>query len=51
MLVADGLNSMIEKAKDVGFPAGLPSSSDSSFRNLKYTDDTLIFGKNDVRER
>lgn len=45
VLVADGLNRMIEITKEVGLVFDLPSSLASMFINLKYADDTLNLAK------
>lgn len=44
VLVAEGLNLLFAQMKESGKIAGLPASRMTSFTNLQYADDTLIFG-------
>lgn len=50
VLVADGLNIMMERAKDEGMLCGLTVGPNSEFTNLYYADDMLIFRRCDLRQ-
>lgn len=49
VIVANGLNRMIERAKEEDMLCGLPGSPNLEFTKLQYVDDTLIFNRCDLR--
>lgn len=50
ILIADGLNSILQKLKEKEEIEGLAGAPNMSFVNLQYADDTLIFGQGNIRE-
>lgn len=51
VLAADFLQSMINKAKDMGLlHLSIPSATSEDFRVIQYADDTLIIMKRDTRQ-